>query len=82
MAEALKLIEFPGKDIRDIPRGLRALADSIEAGEYGDAHALVWAVDCGGGRVEVGLLGETAEPGAVGYLLLGMAMRRLEGIGG
>lgn len=72
------LLEFPDKDIRDIPRGLRDLADLIEAADYGPAHHLIWVVDRGDARIDVGLLGATAEPGAVGYHLLGIGMRKLE----
>lgn len=74
------LLKFPDVDIQDIPRGLRNLADAIEAGSWGDAHNVVWVVDCGDGKVELGMLGGTAEPGAVSHLLLGIAMRKLEAL--
>lgn len=73
-----KLLAFPERNIQDIPRGLRELADTIEKGEYGDAHNLVWAIDCGGGRLELGMLGKAPEPGITAYYLCGLAMRRLE----
>ena len=75
-----KLIAFPDSNLHDIPRELRNLADSIEAGRYGDAHTLVWAVDCGDSRIEVGLLGAAAEAAPTAYFLLGLAQRRLEDI--
>lgn len=78
MSAELKVVSLPERDIADVPRGLRALADQIEAGEYGDGHALAWVIDCGGSRIELGLLGGTPEPGAVGHLLFGLAARRLE----
>ena len=78
MADPLKVVQLPSRDIGDIPRGLRFIADEIEAGRYGDAHNLAWVIDCGDSRVEIGMLGQAAEPGAVGYYLFGLAMRKLE----
>ncbi len=72
------LVEFPDRDVGDIPRGLRALADQIEAGEYGDAHNCAWVIDCGAGRVDLGILGSSPLPGADGHLLFSLAVRRLE----
>jgi len=74
VAEVLK---FDGGDLRDIPAGLRALADGVERGEYGDAHNLVWLVDKGGGEMDVGMLGPAPEFGPTAYLLLGMAMQKI-----
>ena len=74
----LKVLEFPDRDLRDIPSRLRTLADSIEAGDYDDAHNLAWAIDCGNGRIELGLIGSSPEPGATGHLLFAIAQRRLE----
>lgn len=80
MSERLKVIEFPGNDIGELPRALRSLADQIEAGEYGDAHNLAWVVDCGAGRIEIGLLGQTAEPGAIAHYLFALGQRKLESV--
>lgn len=77
-----KLLEFPSGNVRDVPRGLRELANRIEGGNYGDAHTLAWVVDCGDGRLEIGLLGSAAEAGVTAYYMYGVAMRRLEsGVG-
>jgi len=75
----MKIIEFPGANINDIPRGLRALADQIEAGKQGTVHTLVWIIDQGNGKTEVGVLGLAASPDAVAYYLLGLGQRKLEG---
>jgi hypothetical protein len=72
------LVEFPGTNIGDIPARLRTLAESIENGEFDDAHTLVWVIDCGEGRLAVGLHGHAAEPGATAYLMLGLAKHRIE----
>lgn len=72
------LVQFPGFDISDVPRGLRSLADSIEAGKFDDAHNVVWIIDCGAGRIELGMLGASPSAGAVTHLLLGVAMRKME----
>lgn len=77
---ALNVVPFPYQNVGDVPVGLRRLADDIEAGKYLDAHLCGWVIDCGDGRVEIGLLGQTAEPGAVGYYLFGLAQRKLEQI--
>jgi hypothetical protein len=71
------LLKLPEAHIGDVSGGLRRLADQIDAGEYGDAHAFAWVVDCGG-HIEVGMLGQTAEAGAVAHLLLALGMRKLE----
>lgn len=73
-----KLITLPDRDIRDIPRALRDLADSIEAGKYGRAYNLAWVMDCGDKRIEVGLLGASPKPAPTAYFMLGLGMRRIE----
>ena len=74
----LKLVHLPECNIQDIPRGLRAIADEIEDGKYSDAHNLAWVIDCGDGRLEIGMLGAAPEPGVTAYYLYGLAMRKLE----
>lgn len=77
----LKVVEFPNRPAcQNIPEALRELAQTIEDGGYEDAHNLVWAIDCGDGRVEVGLLGQAPEPAIKAYFLLGLAKRRLEDV--
>lgn len=77
----LKVVEFPDHNAcQNIPEALRDLARSIEEGNYADAHNLVWAIDCGDGRVEIGLLGKAPEPSTAAYFLLGLAKRRLEDV--
>lgn len=73
----LKVIKFPDKNISDIPRALRALADGIENGEY-SPHNLAWVMDCGDAIVDLGLMGEAPEPGATAHLLFAVAQRKLE----
>lgn len=77
---ALNVVKFPDKDVGDVPRALRAVADRIESGEFGGAHNLAWVIDCGHGRIEVGLLGHAGIAGAEAHLLFALAQRKLEGI--
>ena len=77
MAE-LKVVELPQHKVSDVAGGLRRLAEQIEKGDFGPAHNLVWVIDTGNGKVEIGMLGHAGEPGAVGHLLLAMGQRRLE----
>lgn len=72
------ILHLPDRDLTDVPRTLRELADSIERGEYGDGHNVAWAVDCGDSRVECGLAGAAPEPGATAHLLFAIAQRKLE----
>ncbi len=72
------LVQFPDKDVGDVPKSLRTLADAIEGGKYDDAHNLVWVIDCGGSRIEVGLIGASPSPASLAYFLLGLGMRRIE----
>lgn len=76
----LNVVTFPERHIGDIPRALRDLADNIEAGHFHDAHVLAWVIDCGEGRVEVGFLGQSPEPGAVAHYLFALAQRKLESV--
>lgn len=71
------IVHLPERDLTDVPRALRALADAIEAGDYGDAHNVAWAIDCGDHRIECGLAGAAPEPGATAHLLFAIAQRRL-----
>lgn len=72
------VLQFPDRDLTDVPRTLRALADAIERGEYGDAHNVAWVVDCGDSRVACGLAGAAPEPEATAHLLFAIAQRKLE----
>ena len=74
----LKVVQFPGGNLQDIPAGLRALADSIEQGDT--VHNLAYVMDYGDNVMALGLLGGAAEPGAVSHLLFAVAQRRLEGL--
>lgn len=78
MADAVTLLKFPDRDLTDVPRALKALADAIERGEYGDAHNVAWVVDCGDSRVECGFAGADPLPGATAHLLFAIAQRKLE----
>lgn len=72
------VVELPVHDPTDIPARLRSLAAQIEAGEYGDAHNLAWVLDCGSGRIEMGLLGRAATIGAEAHLLFCVAAHKIE----
>lgn len=72
------VLSLPDRDLTDVPRAMRALADGIERGEYGDAHNAAWVVDCGDSRVVCGLAGAAPEPGATAHLLFAIAQRKLE----
>lgn len=74
---AAALMQFPDRDIRDIPRALRALADKVEGGEFGDAHNLAWVIDCGNGQIETGLAGDAPQAGITAHFLWAMAMRKI-----
>lgn len=76
----LNVVELPIASVGDISGGLRRLADDIDQGVYGDSHSVLWVVDCGDGRLEVGQLGLMQSPGPESYFLLGLAMRKLESI--
>jgi len=77
----LKVVQFPDRPAcQNLPDALRELAESIEGGNYDAAHNLVWAIDCGDGRVEIGLLGQSPQPATTAYFLLGLAKRRLEDV--
>jgi hypothetical protein len=73
----MKVVELPVHSVGDIANGLRRLADDIDAGKYRDAYNVVWIVDCGSGKVELGMLGQSAEPGAVSLLLMKLAERKI-----
>jgi hypothetical protein len=72
----LKVIEFPGADVRDVSAQLRALADGIDRGEYGDAHNVAWVMDCGDSRIEFGMCGQSESFGANFVLLLNLALHK------
>lgn len=81
MSHLCRVLNFPDSNaILDVPAALRGLADAIDRGDYDDAYNLTWAMDCGDGRIEVGLLGKAPEPAITAYYLLGLAQRKLERI--
>ena len=73
----LKVIDFPGADVRDASAQLRALADQIDRGEYGDAHNVAWVMDCGDSRIEFGMMGQSESFGANFVLLLNLALHKI-----
>lgn len=75
---AAELLKLPERNIQDIPRALRTLADQVEKGELGNVRAIVWVVDVPDAPVELGLIGACAEVAPTAHLLLGKAMRALE----
>lgn len=77
---AAELVKFPARDITDVPRMLRELADSVEAGKYGDAHNLAWVIDQGHGAIAVGLCGTAPELGPTAHFLLALGMRKIEAL--
>lgn len=46
-----EIIELPKGTVADIPRVLRAIADQIEAGEYGAVIAAALVVEAEGGGI-------------------------------
>lgn len=75
----LKVLQFPEHYAAlDIPASLRVLADEIEAGEHGASHTLLWVIDAGDGRINLGLMGRAAEAGVTAYFLAGLAQRKIE----
>lgn len=76
----MKLLELPVKDIGDIARGLRALADAVERGDHGEAHLFAWVCDGGAGRIDVGMLGQSPGAGADAHFLFALAQRKLEDV--
>lgn len=77
---SMNIVELPVHNIGDLARGLRALADGIDAGEYGDAHNVAWVVDCGGGRIEIGMMGQSGSSGADAHFLFALGQRKLEAV--
>lgn len=78
---SVKLLEFPNlPGCQDVAAELRELADEIDKGTKGDAHNLAWALDCGNGVIQVGLMGKAPQPALTAYYLLGVAQRKLEQI--
>ena len=45
----LKLVQFPTRNVNDIPAMMRAVADDIEAGNYGTAVAAICVLESEGG---------------------------------
>lgn len=77
----LNVLKFPNlPGAQDVAAALRELADEIEKGTKNDAHNLAWALDCGDGVIEVGLMGKVAEPAITAYYLLGLAQRKPENV--
>lgn len=75
---AAELLKLPERNVQDIPRALRTLADEISQGKLGQVRTIVWVVDIEGQPVELGLLGAAAEVAPTAHLLLAKGMRALE----
>lgn len=65
-----QLVQLPTNSLGDIPGGLRRLADSIEAGEFGEVASLAWTFDSDQGTA-LGMLG-VGHPGDA-HLLFSVA---------
>lgn len=78
----MNVVELPVGDISKVSARLRDLADAIDEGHFGDAHAVAWVIDCGNGRNEVGLIGRgPGVAGADAHLMLAIGQRKLEATG-
>lgn len=74
-----QLVQFPERNLQDIPGCLRRLADAIDNGEYAGLDSFAWVMDCRGGDIRLGLAGGTEpHPGTEAYYLFGLAQRKLE----
>lgn len=74
-----KLYAIPTPSVDDVPRMLRAIADEIEAGEYGEGvDCCVVALPTLDNDLEVFGLG--AADGPLAHLILARAQRKLEGL--
>lgn len=82
MTTNLKIVTIDQPSAFDIPAALRNLATDIENGDFGNPHNLAWIIDCGGGRIEIGVLGKVSELAPVAYWLFGLAKRKLENAAG
>jgi len=76
----LNVVNFPEKNLQDVPARLRSLAEAIERGEFNDCHSLAYVIDGGDNRIHIGLLGHGVEPGVTAYYLYGLAQRKLEAL--
>ena len=65
----MKLLEFPSKDIGNIPQTLRNLAKNIERGDFGVVTNLAWVIDAIDKPVQVGLMGSSDSPDAIAVLM-------------
>lgn len=77
MSESLKVVEWPNVNLQDIPAKLRQFADRIEDGTIADCDAAVLVLRVEDGECKVHGFGN-ADP-ALGYWMLGRAMRELGG---
>lgn len=78
----MNIVALPSSAALSVPEALRRLAEQIEAGDLGDAHSLAWVVDCGDGRIEIGLMGHCAELAPTLHYLLALGQRKVEGAAG
>jgi hypothetical protein len=78
MPSDAKVVAFPHNAVYSVADQLRAVADQIEAGEFGQVHSVSWVADCGDGQIQVGLVGNSPLPGPTAHLMLAMGMRKLE----
>lgn len=74
---AAELLKFPERNVQDIPSALRVLADQVERGEI-PCHTISFVIDCGGGKVEVGVLGPVAEVRPAAHFMFALGMRAME----
>lgn len=72
----MNLIEFPDRNIQDIPAALRRLADAIEANEFGDVYNVAWVMNASG-FLSIGLLGASTSLHADTLLLLMRGQKEL-----
>lgn len=75
----MNVVQFPLTPGSSLAEQLRALADQIDQGDYGEVLNVAWVADCGGGHIEVGFCGQSPLEGAHAHLMLAMGMRKLEG---
>jgi ABC-type taurine transport system substrate-binding protein len=72
------VVAFPSNPAQSVAEQLRAVADQIDAGEFGEVLSVSWVADCGSGHIEVGFVGSSPLPGAAAHMSLALGMRKLE----
>lgn len=74
----MSVVAFPGVNLNDVPGMLRALADQMATGEYGEVRGVAYAFITEDSDLYCNLMGRISQVEGVGVFTMAATMMQIE----